>query len=59
MVIYFEYSSLYTDDGHSEQCEVICHYSFDLHFSFFRTRKLVSEDIMVIYYGYRRYYVLT
>ena len=21
------------DDGHSDWCEVICHYSFDLHFS--------------------------
>ena len=22
----------FSDEGHSDQCEVICHYSFDLHF---------------------------
>ena len=42
-------SSVYADDGHSDQCEVIRHCSFDLHSSFFRTRKLI----------FRRYYVLT
>ena len=36
------------DDGHSDQCEVISHYSFDLHFSN-NERCLASFHVLVSY----------
>ena len=42
------------NDGHSDQCEVIPHYSFDLHFSKARLPHYVNRELPDVQAGFRK-----
>ena len=44
---------IFFDDGHSDWCEVVLYYSFDLHFSNNDIEHLVPLDNLYVFFGER------